>query len=455
MAVAVTKSQLEQAVAPVSVVPSPMLEAAFRKPLALLLLAAQDIVDQEVARHKAALDVQMKESMEKLDRDISDVQQRSRELSDRERDLGERERDLGERGRQLDEREREWRMRAKQSEASEAHIAQPEATSPRAGEQEAVKSETPPPPLKRQTTPSPPPPLTPPPTPPLGERSASGLDIISLNVGGQEKCAVSRSTLCLIEGSMLAARFSGRWDEGLERDRDGNYFINFPPDVFIPLLNFLRQKEIDPMSSSSMVVVPCVPANRRVDFVRMVNYYGMPQLLSVARLVLHRGVSTKVTLNQEELQATAQEWSTLTLAPHIPWMAITCFEVEISGTGPKAPQVGWVTEKFERGLSKVLFEADIGVGDCAESWGINGQSCALLHGGRKTFLNVACWGVGDVVRCLADQRSNLLRFFINGVEAVSAQVDLPSQSLTPAVSGSDTLAFRILEAGVSASQQGT
>ena len=29
-----------------------------------------------------------------------------------------------------------------------------------------------------------------------------------------------------VPGSMLASRFSGRWDDGLEKDKHGNFFID-------------------------------------------------------------------------------------------------------------------------------------------------------------------------------------------------------------------------------------
>ena len=50
-------------------------------------------------------------------------------------------------------------------------------------------------------------------------------EVLHLNVGG-DLTAVLRRTLTSVEGSMLASRFSGRWDDSLERDRDGNFFID-------------------------------------------------------------------------------------------------------------------------------------------------------------------------------------------------------------------------------------
>jgi len=41
-------------------------------------------------------------------------------------------------------------------------------------------------------------------------------DVLNLNVGGTV-ISVLRRTLTSIEGSMLASRFSGRWDDSLEK----------------------------------------------------------------------------------------------------------------------------------------------------------------------------------------------------------------------------------------------
>ena len=41
-------------------------------------------------------------------------------------------------------------------------------------------------------------------------------DVLPINVGGT-KLSVLRSTLCQFESSLLAAKFSGRWDANIEK----------------------------------------------------------------------------------------------------------------------------------------------------------------------------------------------------------------------------------------------
>jgi hypothetical protein len=47
-------------------------------------------------------------------------------------------------------------------------------------------------------------------------------------LAAQPRIDVLCRTLTSVEGSMLAAKFSGRWDDSLEKDADGNFFIDQP-----------------------------------------------------------------------------------------------------------------------------------------------------------------------------------------------------------------------------------
>jgi len=74
-----------------------------------------------------------------------------------------------------------------------------------------------------------------------GPISALGSDEFALNVGGR-KFDVLRNTLTSVEGSILAAKFSGRWEDSLERDAEGRIFIDAKPEYFAVLLDQLRSR---------------------------------------------------------------------------------------------------------------------------------------------------------------------------------------------------------------------
>ena len=96
-------------------------------------------------------------------------------------------------------------------------------------------------------------------------------DIIQLNVGGQTNIAVHRRTLTQFQDSMLAAKFSGRWDDSMEHDRDGNIFIDQDPDNFFILINYLRLR----MNNRSRQVPDKHMPKATYSFCSMLEYYDL------------------------------------------------------------------------------------------------------------------------------------------------------------------------------------
>jgi hypothetical protein len=94
--------------------------------------------------------------------------------------------------------------------------------------------------------------------------------VLHLNVGGSTNVAVLRRTLTHFEHSMLATRFSGRWDDSLEKDKDGNFFVDEDPEVFMMLLNFLRK--CDKKKRTDLEVPAPQPT---FEFCWMLEYYDL------------------------------------------------------------------------------------------------------------------------------------------------------------------------------------
>ena len=108
-------------------------------------------------------------------------------------------------------------------------------------------------------------------------------DVLHLNVGGKNMSAL-RKTLTQVEGSMLAARFSGRWDNSIEKDENGNFFVDQNFELFEAMVDHLRNEANE---------TPFYPAyspkfqdqDKRMAFYRMVEYYGMTQGIYPVKLV--------------------------------------------------------------------------------------------------------------------------------------------------------------------------
>ncbi|CAB4022801.1 SH3KBP1-binding 1, partial [Paramuricea clavata] len=103
-------------------------------------------------------------------------------------------------------------------------------------------------------------------------------DIILLNVGGQ-KFTSTRSTLCQVEGSLLATMFSGRWEDGLKRDEDGAVFLDVNPQYFSYILDYLRTKKI--ASPENSAELPKVPRDQVKNFKTLVEYLGLSDEIAV------------------------------------------------------------------------------------------------------------------------------------------------------------------------------
>ena len=108
-------------------------------------------------------------------------------------------------------------------------------------------------------------------------------DIIHLNIGGQ-KMTTKRSTLCQVEGSLLASMFSGRWEDGLERDKYGCIFFDFNPQYFSLILDYLRAKKIE--TPEKPALLRKVPSEQLNNFDILVGYLGLKEELTLTAITL-------------------------------------------------------------------------------------------------------------------------------------------------------------------------
>ncbi len=113
-------------------------------------------------------------------------------------------------------------------------------------------------------------------------------DIIRLNVGGQ-KFTTTRSTLCQVEGSLLATMFSGRWEDAVKRDEDGAVFFDFNPQYFGYILDYLRAKRI--ATPEKPAPLPKVEDQAKVqdqakNFDNLVEYLGLSSEIDPTEIAL-------------------------------------------------------------------------------------------------------------------------------------------------------------------------
>lgn len=95
-------------------------------------------------------------------------------------------------------------------------------------------------------------------------------ETVTLNIGGEKVVERRRATLCAVDGSYLAARFSGRWEANADRDVEGRHFLNYSPEFVLPVLDYLTMRE-----TQASVAPPTGPPNARPQFQAMLKFFGL------------------------------------------------------------------------------------------------------------------------------------------------------------------------------------
>ena len=123
-------------------------------------------------------------------------------------------------------------------------------------------------------------------------------DIIQLNVGGQ-KFTTTTFTLRQVNGSLLDTMFSRNWTHGLKRDHDGAIVLDFNPEHFGWILNYLRAKKIS--TPEKIPVFPKVPLDERKNFNILLKYLGLSDEINLPIVRLSEKFSlrgSKVSLQE-------------------------------------------------------------------------------------------------------------------------------------------------------------
>jgi len=175
-----------------------------------------------------------------------------------------------------------------------------------------------------------------------GERFS---DVIHLNVGGT-KMATLRSTLTYVQDSMLASRFSGRWDESIEKDKDGDFFIDQPNDLFLAMIDYFRSKMCE-TPQTGVTLAPDLKfwGNNELKyhaFKNMVEYYGVTHAIYPTEIVIHAtDPTTAIVTEYPDVSVSAKDRVICTIESKGHSRRIQSFEVTLMWVGDNM-QVGWL-----------------------------------------------------------------------------------------------------------------
>uniref|UniRef100_A0A7R9VW80 Potassium channel tetramerisation-type BTB domain-containing protein n=1 Tax=Pseudictyota dubia TaxID=2749911 RepID=A0A7R9VW80_9STRA len=105
-----------------------------------------------------------------------------------------------------------------------------------------------------------------------GRIDAAADDVIEINAGG-ELIVVTRRTLTQIEGSLLEALFSGRWEKKLLRDEQGRVFLDVNSVSFRAIVDYLTELNIS--SPDSSVPFPLGDDDTRSSLDNIGTFFGL------------------------------------------------------------------------------------------------------------------------------------------------------------------------------------
>ena len=251
-------------------------------------------------------------------------------------------------------------------------------------------------------------------------------DIVPLNIGGS-RIHVLRKTLCLFESSMLAAQFSGRWDDNVEKDDDGFFFIDQPSELFMPLINFLRAKAIE--APAYPVSVPEAMKENK-DFQRLVEYYGLTPGVFQHRFVHHLGAARALQIcNGVEATASCDSFISYKLDGLGHSRAVQSYTVVIGETMER-PQIGWMHVNQRPDFTKTA-----GVGEFDDSYALDRNRGGIVHGGSvSTPLSGLTIQAGTAITC---RRRGAAKFqwLIDGAEVATISPQNTSGGYYAMVSG--------------------
>lgn len=113
------------------------------------------------------------------------------------------------------------------------------------------------------------------------------MEILTLNVAGS-LMQVQRCVLTQVEGSLLAAKFSGRWSGSL--DSNGNIYVDIPFKIFEPLVDMLRIRWSLPEFEEEILTVDDFGGDKRLfrRFLGLVDYYGMLNTLYPVQIMVEQ-----------------------------------------------------------------------------------------------------------------------------------------------------------------------
>ncbi|CAE6919151.1 Shkbp1 [Symbiodinium sp. CCMP2592] len=113
---------------------------------------------------------------------------------------------------------------------------------------------------------------------------------IKLNIGGEKLIEVSPDIFDILGENRLSSQLSGRCEA--QHDANGNIFLDYSPEVFMPLVEWLRDLRDMRDAEPNVIVQVLVQDERRYSWIRMMRAFSVDvRHLAMAGVQFHELVA--------------------------------------------------------------------------------------------------------------------------------------------------------------------
>lgn len=151
--------------------------------------------------------------------------------------------------------------------------------------------------------------------------SPSSREVLQINCSGAI-FQLPKRALCFIEGSFLNHMFSDAYIQSVPRDAQGRYFLDFNPECFGIIVDWLTKLEENPHAS-----VPKVPEQQKLNMDMLAEALSLRQFVFGNCLRTNHGTSLKVRGNTAE--ATHMGWQIISAEHPLKMSGNSFFEIRI------------------------------------------------------------------------------------------------------------------------------
>ncbi|CAK9082012.1 unnamed protein product [Durusdinium trenchii] len=151
--------------------------------------------------------------------------------------------------------------------------------------------------------------------------SASSREVLDINCSG-EIYQLPKRALCFIEGSYLNHMFSDAYIQSVPRDSEGRYFLDFNPECFGIIVDWLLKLEENPEAK-----VPRVPELQKLNMDLLAEALSLRQF--VFGNCLRSAHSTSLKLSGDIVEATHMGWQIISAEHPIKMSGNSYFEIRI------------------------------------------------------------------------------------------------------------------------------